>query len=323
MKIFHSIHMVFRDIQYYLFDMINDLKYTTLLLSVRNYSQEQLLSTLVVACHTIEKGLTMPKRKSSFGQKKVLTIVNYCQHYVDADFDVHDARFLDCIDILKEYLRDQQNRNVEEHDATRAVRKFLTRFESETVSSQLYNIRADKFFEHNEASFDRFSISRRSCRNLLGHVEEDKLKKALDLAMNAPSTCNRQSVRIHLIQSESAKKVIVEMHSGSRGFNELADKFIIVTSDMSAWESAHQRNAPYVDGGIFTMNLLYCLHFYRIGACALNLYLTPTQTKQLHELLQIPNNELPIVLIAIGIPPETFDLTRSKRREANEVIYRH
>lgn len=141
--------------------------------------------------------------------------------------------------------------------------------------------------------------------------------------MNAPSTCNRQSHRIHLLQTAEAKKTILAIQSGNRGFGDIADQFILITSDLRCWPSKHQRNAPYVDGGIYLMNLLYCLHHEKIAACTLNLYLDLGRTKRMHKELGIPDNEVPIALVAIGIPPESFDLARSHRRNSSEIVSAH
>ena len=70
------------------------------------------------------------------------------------------------------------------------------------------------------------------------------------------------------------------------------------------------------------MNLLYCLHHEKIAACTLNLYLDQGRTKRMHKELGIPVNEVPIALVAIGIPPESFDLARSYRRKSSEIVLR-
>lgn len=188
---------------------------------------------------------------------------------------------------------------------------------------QKYSINRDVYFSHTNDDFVAFSSSRNSCRNLPGHVSDDSLKRALELSMTAPSTCNRQSHRIHLLQSDESKKIILSLQSGNRGFGDLADQFILITSDLRCWPSKHQRNAPYVDGGIYLMNLLYCLHYERIAACTLNMYLDAIRTQRLHNELNIPGYEVPIALVAIGIPPETFDLANSHRRVYEEITFAH
>lgn len=264
----------------------------------------------------------MPNKHVGFGQEKVMRIVKLCQEYKALGYDLQAPRYTDALALLKEYTLFHLNADAK-NKATREADRLLDETETIVSSIQWYDVDREDYFKDCDQPFDVFAKSRHSCRNLSGHVNQEALTKALELAMSAPSTCNRQSTRVHLIQSEEAKMNILKIQKGCRGFGELADQFIVITSDLSDWDSMHQRNAPYVDGGIFAMHLLYCLHFYHIGACTLNLYLTKKATKQFHTLLDIPQNEIPVVMMAIGIPPKDFDLARSPRRAAGEITKSH
>ena len=305
------------------YDYKRDIKYSTVITGYA--SQEQLLSRLVVEAHTLEKGLTMPNRKQLFGKDKALLILNGCNKYVLKEYNLAESRFHYIVGILVEYCRIMKDNGItgEVEMIVDGVEKLINSIGDIPIVSQLYDVDKKDFFSQNSADFKQFSDSRHSNRYLMGHVDDDILMKALDLATNSPSTCNRQSVRLHLIQSEEAKKKLLTIQSGNRGFGNLCDQFIVLTSDLSDWPAMHQRHAPYVDGGIYLMNLLYCLHYYQIGACTLNLYLDMDRDIQLHKDLNIPLNEVPIAVVAIGIPPEHFDIALSKRRKIAEVLTRH
>ena len=282
-----------------------------------------MLSSLVVAAHTIEKGLTMPNKRIPFGEARAKEILAGCCAYVERGYDLAESRFVDVVGIIREYKKVLQDSNAFSSTLDGffdALDKIAPKSEG---MSQHYSVKSDDYFLHSDACFDVFSSSRHSCRNLSGHVDDEKLQRAIALSMNAPSTCNRQSQRIHLLQSSKAKEIILSIQGGCRGFGELADQFILITSDLSCWPSGPQRNGPYVDGGIYLMNLLYCLHYERIAACTLNLYLDRGRDRKLHRELGIPESEVPVALVAIGIPPKEFDLARSHRRESSEVVTRH
>ena len=287
-------------------------------------SQEKLLSSMVVSAHTIEKGLTMPNKRNPFGEAKAKEILSACCSYIQKGYDIKESRFLDVVGIMQEYrqyLIRGGNNCSQLDDYYSTINNNV--IPQQQQLSQNYGVTREDFFSYSDASFDLFSASRHSCRNLPGHVNDEALMRAVALSMNAPSTCNRQSHRIHLLQSPEAKKTILSIQGGNRGFGELADQFILITSDLSCWSSGPSRNGPYVDGGIYLMNLLYCLHYERIGACTLNLYLDRIRTRKLHKGLSIPENEVPVALIAIGIPPGKFDLARSHRRNFSEVTSKH
>ena len=317
-----KVKKTYRAFRIYYDDFRRDMKYSTLLTGYN--TQEKVLSRLVVEAHTIEKGLTMPEKKPVFGREKVLTIIGLCENYLRMSYDKTDPRFVYVLGILNEYKGYHQG-IADMKDVTLKIDNLTSKVNGGKIEDirQTYSIRSEDYFADKNSPFDIFARSRHSCRNLSEPVDEVTLWKALDLSMTAPSTCNRQSHRVHILQSDDAKQKILEIQSGNRGFGHLVDKFILVTSDLSDWPGGHQRNAPYVDGGIYVMNLLYSLHQYGIAACTLNLYLDVNRTQKLHQNLDIPENEVPIALIAVGKTPDKVDIALSKRRDIREVVKTH
>lgn len=317
---FKKLKKIYRLIKTYKFDFDNDIKYSTYL---RGYFQdkESLLAHLAVAAHTIEKGLTMPEKKFNFGHDKVKMIskgIFYCAEHFDSKGD----RFADIVGILKEYANwhDNNNEDITDPDTRKALESIKKDFPQINAVSQIYGETREHYFSECNSDFKNFAYSRHSCRSLTGKVSTEDLNNALNLAINTvPSTCNRQSIRVHVLSS----KKILDIQKGNRGFGHLADKYLLLTSTLSHWPSGSQRNAPYVDGGIFLMNLLYSLHYYKIAAITLNLYLGVKDSERIHKEIGIPKNEVPIALVAIGTPQEKFDLARSTRRTFESIVMFH
>ena len=304
----------------YRYDYNNDIKYSSCLRG-KHQDKETLLAFAAVEAHTIEKGLTMPEKRFNFGHAKIKAIAKellYCAKH----FDTSGDRFEDIVGILKEYVQWHRENGIviTDEEVKQLLNAIVQKFPDINPATQVYDETREHYFANANADFKNFAFSRHSCRNLSGKVNEKDLRNALELALSTvPSTCNRQSVRVHVL----ASKTILDIQKGNRGFGHLADKFLLITSTLTHWPSGSQRNAPYVDGGIFLMNLLYALHYYKIGAVTLNMYLGITGTERIHKELDIPNNELPIVLVAIGTPPEKFDLARSRRRTFDSIVTYH
>ena len=81
---------------------------------------------------------------------------------------------------------------------------------------------------------------------------------------------------------------------------------------MNCWNFQF-RTSAFLDGGIFTQNLLYALHYHKIAACTMNAELSPKSIEKLRCLIGFKQTEIPIVFIAIGIPPATFKYAGSQR----------
>ena len=140
------------------------------------------------------------------------------------------------------------------------------------------------------------------------------------MAQNTPSSCNRQATRIHLVRDEETKQNVLNLHNGNRGFGHLSDSIILVTAEVCGYASAIERNAAFIDGGMFGMNLLYALHFNQIGACVLNSNFTTQTANELRKICNIPKSEVFVMLILIGRVPESLSIALSKREEISSIM---
>lgn len=88
---------------------------------------------------------------------------------------------------------------------------------------------------------------------------------------------------------------------------------LLVTSDIRAFMNYGERNEPFVDGGLFSMSLLYALEAYGLAACPLNAMFNLAQDRQTRELLNMPDYEFPVMYIAVGNFPESVPVCRFRR----------
>jgi len=100
---------------------------------------------------------------------------------------------------------------------------------------------------------------------------------------------------------------VLELQNGNRGFGHLTNILMVITSNISLFTN-NEKNEPFLNAGLFSMTLLYALHFNMVGACLLNWAVTESNDKKLRELLKIPENEQIVVLIACGYLPDEFKI---------------
>ena len=187
------------------------------------------------------------------------------------------------------------------------------------------NIQIGDFFSKNKDDFDIFSKSRHSMRlyDSSGlQIERDVLEKCIRSSMNAPSACNRQAVRILVVDNKKIIKKISEIQKGATGFGENSSALILVLSDIRYYVTA-ERRLPMFDCGLFSMNLLYNFHYNGLGACILNGSFTEEQEKDLMNIIDIPDYEMLACVIAVSKinHNETIRIAKSARRNAKD-IYR-
>lgn len=296
----NSIYWLFRDLKYGAF--------------TRN--REDLLNRLLVAGHVLEKGITMPNRRLGFGQDVVKVVIELCNKCISKyGNDIPQLQF--AINDLEEYLMVHKENNYElPGNITDGIQKLLSYGNKELIPSKEYT--KETFF-CGYKDFKDFAYQRHSVRFFSNeNVPEDLLRKVMELATSAPSACNRQSIRVKVLSGEK-KEQVLQLQNGNRGFGHFVNKLLVVTSEQTAWDYCY-RTSAYLDGGIFTMNLLYSLHYYKICACTLNAHLSRKRINKLREIAKMKKSEFPIVFIAIGMPAESFKIASSRRLDAQEIV---
>lgn len=280
---------------------------------------EKLIGQIVAEYHVIEKGLTMPDMRLGFGQLVLNDLISHCDLYALL-FDINNEQFVYAIRVISEYkLEHEKNRYQLTNELVLSINNILSKYVEVPPSEQIC-MNKDDYFKYNQSSFEKFSNSRHSLRNFCGSVDTETIIKAVSLAQNAPSGCNRQPSRVYLVQEKLRIKQVLNVQTGNRGFGHLADKLIVLTTELGGFLALKERNDAYVNGGIYAMNLLYALHYHQIGACPLNWCADPVQDLELRKICDIPPSESVILIIACGSIPDNFKLATSHRNKVSKIL---
>lgn len=284
-------------------------------------SSEQILSRLIIEGHSIEKGLAMRKTRYGFGQKKILSIVELCNTYLDRFHD-EPSRLVYVVGILREYdLLHKNIGNTLEEETQKKLDALFERCNQKIVVPETVMTTKEEYFAEVMSSFDRFSNSRHSVRDFTGEsVPREMMEKVFKLAQQCPSACNRQSVRVYCVYDDKKRSRMVELQNHGRGFADKASPVLVIAFEEQDWRSGEEWFGGYMDSGIYIMNLLYALHYYGIAAIPLNWYADGSSNNELHHILDIPESQVPVAFVACGYPVDTFKLVTSRRNDIKEVI---
>lgn len=177
----------------------------------------------------------------------------------------------------------------------------------------------ESFFKSNRGPFEVFAFTRKSTRNFTGElISKEILNKVITLANTAPSVCNRQANSVYLIQDKTKIDKALKVQGGFEGYTEGVSQLLILTNNRKYYYTVGERNQFYIDGGVYLMNLLYALHYYKVGNCPANWGKTYAEEKALAKIISLPESEKIICFIPIGKLPDKFRSTLSKRRTSNE-----
>jgi len=176
--------------------------------------------------------------------------------------------------------------------------------------------------EARHGDFATFAPSRHSIRRFSDRpVPDELLREVVRLANTAPSACNRQEVRVHSVSDPAIVREILDLQGGFRSESEGIRQLLLVTADLTfTYMEGMDRQQPYIDGGIYLMNLLYALHYHGVGACAGNASLLPRDEERILSLAGCRESEALIAIVPIGFPATPILTTPSRRRPPEETL---
>ncbi len=281
-------------------------------------TESGLAAQLAIKTHVLEKGLCMDNMRLGFGKDNLTSLIKDCKRFM-ALFGDENPFLLRAVAVILEYrsVHDEKGYNLSA-SMLKSMDELISKF-PETLPSNQIQMLPEDYFSKVEEAFPSFSWSRHSLRHFgTAHVSEENIRKAVDLAQNAPSACNRQASRVYLISDKNLISKVLKLQGGNRGFGDQTDKLLILTVDLSSYTGAYSRNLGFMDSGIYAMNLLYALHYHKIGACPVNWCDSPSDDRKLRETVRIPDKETVTLMILCGsIPEEKFKIAASARLDGN------
>ena len=278
-------------------------------------TKENLRSRITFYYHSIEKGLSHPNIRLGFGRRALTALFTALDEYKNAGFDISDIRYRTGLSTIKTYIEYHADKDVDISDIISKFSSFNVDINEQYGGANTFS--KDEVLRNRDASFDVFSKSRISVRDYEDSpVEFDKLKRALDLSVLAPSVCNRQSWRIHVINDKAIQKKVLIAQAGLNGFGQNIQSLIMICSDTQVFSGPEERNQAYIDGGIYAMNLLYSLEFVGLAGCALNANLKIENEQQIRRILNVPQSEVIIMFISVGNYPNQFKAPKSQRDDS-------
>lgn len=275
---------------------------------------------IILKYHSIEKGLLHNKMRFKFGKENVVSLGNLLKRK-DILLNKHKTQIAAAYAAMCNYY---EFHNVNKIDISNYFSKKDYEFFKNNSVLNLRSIKKqekDNYFQNTEKSFNQFSKSRASIRDFTGEkIGINVLKDVIELTKNAPSVCNRQSVKVYLVEDQFKIEKILTIQGGLRGYSDDITQLLVVVSDRNYFYSVGERNQLYIDGGIFLMNLLYSLHYYKIGACPAHWGLNSDIDKKINKLINLSDSEKVISLVVIGIPKNNFNTCTSLRRSNDEIL---
>lgn len=284
--------------------------------SINNdFTADNLRSKITFHYHAIEKGLSNANLRLGFGERAFNQLFWAMDEYINKGYPSNDSRFQQAISVIDSYVELHKKENF---DVSLVERKQL---EYKNYNNGCHDL-SGGYIEMNRSNLPKFSslsfneiaASRYSVRDFgTEDIGDESIFNAINIATKSPSVCNRQAWQVRYVKSPDVVKKVLKIQGGLSGNGENLNKLLLVTADKQYMNGGHERNQTYIDGGLYTMSLLYALTYLNIASCTLNTNFTLKKELDMRELLGIRESEDLIAFIAIGSYPENLKVAKSPR----------
>lgn len=279
------------------------------------------LAMIIKQIHAIEKGLSMPQLRYGFGIARIEKMIAYLHHYKCSGGDMQSEECKMARSVLWKYIALHEQVNWDDADYCK-VRKQIQDFfpNDDGLDCGGALVIHPNALKLDHEAFRAIVNTRHSIRLFKSEpVDGEALRKALELAIRAPSACNRQPVRVYILD-HSKFDCIQNWTGGVKTFIDTVDKLLIVTGQMAAFEDDEYYQYT-VSAGIFVGFLTLALHTYGIGSCILQRSLIrDSDWESVAKSLSVPINEQSVCAIAIGVPQDEIKVPMSHRLSYDRIV---
>lgn len=272
-------------------------------------------ASLIMQSHIIEKGLSLKDVRPGFGTSKILILISSSKAYFRKYKDPELYYFISSI--IDSYIKFNKQHNIENSDIINGYKELLTLQNLDKKYSYLNGgaklIYRKDIINDIAINYSNFVKSRHSIRNFTGNkIDPLLVEKALEIAENTPSACNRQPWNVYVFYNETNIQAILDIQTGAKQFKNDISCLILITSSCNYFFS-YEYHQPYVNGGLYSMNLLLALHSVGLGTIPLNMGISQDKVSAIFDLCNISSSEVPIMLIGVGEIKDQFYVADSKK----------
>lgn len=294
-------------------------------LSTFDSTFEQLVGRIMYNVHALEKGLAQTDTWSPGRGKKALKNLNDAMAiYRARGYDTSSFAYEQGMSIVQRYL-ERHTDYPEEVSFLPELVDNAFRNPAEAASFRgagTKRVTRQQKLGNAQKTFYELAEGRSSVRSFSGlPVDTAGVRRALEAAEKTPSVCNRQSWKVYWTEDKALAAQVLR-HQRGFAYRQMPEVLLTVTVSNSAFVSPVERNQGFIDGGLYSMSVLYGLEAEGLAAVPLNACLYARDRKAVMSLLAIDESEEIIMFIAVGDHPEEAVVPMSDRRPTSTFLRR-
>lgn len=266
--------------------------------------------------HRLEKGILMRPRRVPFARDYIGETVDAFVNIVNAGASTDWKEMTWAFDVLERYFRI--------HDGITEVRHSWNCF-SAIQSKFMRDATLAKQVPYHREVVSTASISIEQLEVLANHrrsvrwfkkdpVSRAAIERAIGVAAQSPSACNRLPYVFRVIDTPSLVKKVVSIPNGLAGYGHNVPVVAVVIGRQRNYFNERDRHLIYIDASLAVMSFIYALEVQGIGSCCVNWPDIVEKETEMAKVLKLDIDERPVMLIALGIPDPEGMVARSTKK---------
>lgn len=255
--------------------------------------------------HRLEKALASPTFIPGRGIRAASDLLIALSKYNSRGLDPKETQVAVAVSVLEQFLFLQESSNSKINDLNTKLKKIKKDFEL-TFSHSTKRIggvmkTSDRFNSSTGSEFENLCIKRHSVRYFSKEkVDLSLIVKAVEIAQRTPSVCNRQGWHVFCITNNHVLSIFRKIHKGFAIEDQNLTTLLLVCFTKSTFSFPEERNQGFVDGGLFSMSLLYALTDLGFATCPLNSNISYDSEKKLRQAMNLSKEYGLVMFIAVG-----------------------
>lgn len=272
---------------------------------------------IIRSVHRIEKGLSMRDRRSVFAESYIQDVVDDLRAAWDPESTSEQFKW--AVDVLKEYF-DTVDRTPAIADAESEFDEFLSSI-AYTPNGRIPFPRRE--FDESPVSPDamkQLAVQRTSTRWFQDRdVPREEIDEALEVAMQSPSACNRQSYEYRLYDDRALIDEISSLAIGASGYSDNIPCLAVIVGKQRAYFNDRDKHVIYIDASLSAMAFQFALETQGLASCCINWPAIPKNERKMEALLDLDSDENVVMLMAIGYPDPDGMIPYSEKKPVESV----
>lgn len=273
--------------------------------------------------HRLEKGLVMRPRRSVFALDYIEETLNFflnaCSLPADSQPCRDELKWAE--DVLTEYFSVVGSESL----LDRLREKFAARAgKSGKEGGESFKPYPRHENESSNVGYDalkELARQRRSVRWFQDKpVPRALIEKAMDIARQSPSACNRQPFFFHAFDDPELLRDVAELPGGTKGFAHNFPVVIAVVGELRNYYGERDRHVIYIDAALAAMSFMLAAETLGLSTCCINWPDIEEDELRAERLLCLEADQRPICFLSVGYADKDGGIPYSQKKPLSEIL---